>query len=106
VLGHQQRGGLTYQAIRRLMGLQGTMKPHQLISLFNLGPPTVKMADHADHLHVGFKPAGSTRGGAAIKRRDWRKIVEQLGRIDNPGVPRQLSKYSLPSRASDRHRGE
>jgi hypothetical protein len=107
VLGHQQRGGLTYQAIRRLMGLHGTMRPHQLISLFDLGGPTVKMADHADHLHVGCRPAGSPgRGEPVIKRRDWHKIIDQLGKIDNPAVARRPSKYAIPSRASHRHRGE
>jgi hypothetical protein len=107
VLGNQQRGGLTYQAIKRLMLLQGPMKPHQMISLFDIGGGTVRMADHADHLHIGYRPAGGTgRGGPVIKRRDWFKIIDQLGKIDNPAVARRPSKYAVPSRASDKHRGE
>jgi len=106
VLGNQQRGGLTYQAIKRLLMLQGTMKPHQLISLFDLGGPTLRMADHADHLHIGYRPAGGDgRGGIrspVLKRRDWFKLIDQLGKIDNPAVGKRPSKYSIPARGSNR----
>jgi murein DD-endopeptidase MepM/ murein hydrolase activator NlpD len=104
VLGHQQKGGLTHQAIKRLMLLQGTMKPAQLISLFDLGGPTLKMADHADHLHIGFRRAGGRgKPGVAspvLKRSDWHKLVKRLGTIDNPAVPRRPSKASLRARRS------
>jgi hypothetical protein len=87
------------------MMLQGTMKPAQLISLFDLGGPTVRMADHADHLHVGYQPAGDNgRGGirAVLKRRDWYKLIDQLGKIDNPAVGKRPSKYAIPARGSNR----
>jgi hypothetical protein len=112
VLGHQQKGGLTYQAINRLLLLQGNMKPAQLISLFSMGGPTIRMANHADHLHIGFRPAGGDgRGGVAspvLKRSDWHKLIDRLGEIDNPAVPKRPSKYSLPAagRSSGAHRGE
>ena len=32
ILGHQEAGGITEQTVRRLMRLQGTMQPHQIIS--------------------------------------------------------------------------
>ncbi|HEV2773944.1 MAG TPA: hypothetical protein VGV57_14155, partial [Thermoleophilaceae bacterium] len=102
VLGNQQRGGLTHQAIKRLMLLTGTMAPQQLISLFDIGGPTIKMADHADHLHIGFRRAGGRGrpgvGSPVLKRDDWFKLVKRLGSIDNPSVPRRPSKYSLPAR--------
>ena len=115
VLGNQQTGGPTYQAIKRLMLLQGNMKPQQLISLFEIGGPTIRMGDHADHLHVGFERAGGNDrpGGvraATLKGNDWFKLVDRLGDIDNPAVPRKPSKFSLPSGGGDRssgaHRGE
>jgi hypothetical protein len=39
---------------------------------------------------------------------DWFKLVDRLGKIDNPAVARRPSKYSLPSRgrSSGAHRGE
>jgi hypothetical protein len=92
------------------MMLQGTMKPPQLISLFDIGGPTIKMANHADHLHIGY-PAAGREGpggvrGAVIKRRDWFKLIDRLGEIDNPAVGKKPSKYALPSRASRSHRGD
>ncbi len=110
VLGHQQKGGLTHQAIKRLMLLKGTMKPQQLISLLDLGPPTLKMADHADHLHIGFRRAGGRGrpgvGSPVLKRGDWHKLVKRLGEIDNPAVPRRASKSSLPARRGGRSHNE
>jgi hypothetical protein len=101
VLGHQQKGGLTYQAIKRLMLLQGNMKPHQIISLFDLGPPTLKMGDHANHLHIGYRPpGGGGKGGVGsptLKRGDWYKLIDRLGKIDNPAVGKHPSKYAIPA---------
>ena len=57
ILGHQEAGGITEQTVRRLMRLQGTMQPHQIISLLEIGGPTMAMADHADHIHVGLQAA-------------------------------------------------
>ena len=40
--------------IQTLLRLQGTMEPHQIISLMSLGGPSMAMADHYDHIHVGY----------------------------------------------------
>jgi hypothetical protein len=116
ILGHQEAGGITDQTVRRLMRLQGTMQPHQVISLLELGGPTLAMADHADHIHVGFKPlfgANKKLGRQAmqvLKPGQWSDLITRLGEIDNPVVPTKPSKYSLPvhahRRASDAHSGE
>jgi hypothetical protein len=44
--------------IRALLGLEGTMKPHQIISLmtFQGADNTLALADHDDHIHVGWQP--------------------------------------------------
>ena len=116
ILGHQEAGGITEQTVRRLMRLQGTMQPHQIISLLELGGPTMAMADHADHIHVGFKPlfgANKKLGRQALqvlKPGQWSDLIARLGEIDNPVVPTKPSKYALPvgkrHRASDAHPGE
>jgi hypothetical protein len=104
VLGHQQRGGLTYQAIKRLMILQGKHQPTQLISLFSLGPPTLKMADHADHLHVGYKPLFGDnaklgrQAASVLKSKQWHKLIDRLGDIDQPSVLSRPSKHSTSAR--------
>jgi Transglycosylase-like domain len=54
ILGHQQPGGLTEHALRRILLLPRELQPSELISLFNLGGPSFALPDHADHIHVGF----------------------------------------------------
>jgi hypothetical protein len=116
ILGHQEPGGITEQTVRRLMQLQGTMAPHQIISLLDIGGATMAMADHNDHIHVGFKPLfGANRklgrqALAVLKPGQWSDLIARLRELDNPVVPTKPSKYALPAgkhrRASDAHAGE
>jgi hypothetical protein len=54
ILGHQDPGGLTDQAVRNILLLPVELKPNQVISLLGLGGPSFPMADHYDHIHVGY----------------------------------------------------
>jgi len=90
ILGHQESGGVADQAVRRLMLLQGTMAPHQVISLLAIGGPTMAMSDHADHIHVGFRPAGEAWGRAGysvLKPSQWPALMSRLNVLENPIVP-------------------
>jgi murein DD-endopeptidase MepM/ murein hydrolase activator NlpD len=116
ILGHQGPGSITDITIRRLLTLQGTMKPHQIISLmtFDGADNTLSLPDHNDHIHVGFQPlfGASAKLGhqlnSALKPSQWIKLIDRLGKIDNPTVPIKPSKYSIkvPKRASRAHLGE
>jgi transglycosylase-like protein with SLT domain/peptidase M23-like protein len=90
ILGHQESGGVADQAVRRLMLLQGTMAPHQVISLLAIGGPTMAMSDHADHVHVGFRPAGEAwqrAGYSVLKPSQWPALMSRLNVLENPIVP-------------------
>ncbi len=116
ILGHQGPGSITDITIRRLLTLQGTMKPHQIISLmtFDGADNTLSLPDHNDHIHVGFQPlygSNSKLGkqlDSVLKPDQWIKLINRLGKIDNPTVPIKPSKYSIkvPKRASTAHVGE
>jgi hypothetical protein len=114
ILGHQDPGGVTDQTVRRLMRLQGTMAADQIISLLDYGQNTIAMADHNDHIHVGFTPLfGQNRklgqqALAVLKPGQWSDLIARLREIDNPVVPTEPSKYALPVRkhGSDAHKGE
>jgi len=54
IFGHQQPGGVTEQAVRSLLMLPGGMLPAQVISLLGMGGPSFALANHYDHIHVGF----------------------------------------------------
>ena len=114
VLGHQEKGGITYQAVRLLCQLQGTMQPDQIISLLEVCPSTLRMGDHADHIHVGYRPTvrgGSGAGAFALKSGQWSDLVDRLRDLHDPVVLDRHSKYAIPvkkknRRASDAHEGE
>ena len=115
ILGHQEPGGITDQTINVLLQLQGTLEPDQIISLIEKGGPTYAMSDHADHIHVGFRPlfGSNTKQGmqalAVLKPGQWDDLLERLRQIDNPTVPTKTSKYAIPvqkTRGSDAHLGE
>ena len=116
ILDHQGPGSITELTVQRLLTLQGTMKPNQIISLmeFEGTDNTIAMGDHADHIHVGFQPLyGANRKAARqvdaiLKPEQWIKLIDRIDEIDNPTVLRQPSKYAVEAtkRASPAHKGE
>ena len=103
ILGNQGSGSVTDLTIQRLLTLQGTMKPDQIISLmtYENADNTLAMGDHADHIHVGWQPlygqskTAARRIDAVLKPRQWIKLIDRLGDIDNPEVREQPSRFSL-----------
>jgi len=100
--GNQGPGSLTDTTIRRLLTLQGTMAPDQIISLMAYPgvANTLALPDHADHIHIGFRPlegAGSGRGVVALglRPKQWLRLVDRLNRIDNPTVQTRPSPYAI-----------
>ena len=123
ILGNQGRGSITEAVIKDLLNLQGSMAPAQIISLMELGGPTFAMADHNDHIHVGYTPgadsgSGSVGGGerysSLLEPSQWDKLLNRIGELDQPTVSSKPSKYALPAkgkggrsgRASNAHIGE
>jgi hypothetical protein len=100
VTGNQGPGTLTDELIRDVLQLQGTMHPHQVISLEDLpGPTSFALPDHYDHVHVGYHPlagAFDQQFNSLLKPGQWERLTNRLGRIENPEVPTGPSKYSLP----------
>ncbi len=54
IAGNQRPGGLTEAAVRSILLLPAELQPQQVISLLGLGGPSFPLADHADHIHVGY----------------------------------------------------
>ena len=112
IRGNQERGGIADQAVRRLMALQGTMKPAQIISLLDLGQNTLAMNDHNAHIHVGFRPeAGDNKktGRAAmavLDAKQWTNLIDRLGEIENPVVPTAPSRFAIPAKPKQRGNGD
>ena len=54
ILGNQAPGGVTERAVRDVLLLPAELRPQQVISLLGLGGPSFPLADHGDHIHVGY----------------------------------------------------
>ena len=54
ILGHQDPGSVTERAVRDILLLPAEIRPRQLISLIGMGGPSFALANHDDHIHVGF----------------------------------------------------
>jgi hypothetical protein len=54
ITGHQQPGGITERAVRDVLLLPPEMMPKQVISLLGLGGPSFPLADHYNHIHIGY----------------------------------------------------
>jgi hypothetical protein len=100
--GHQGPGTITEAVIKDLLLLQGAMRPAQIISLMDLGPPTFILPDHYNHIHVGYT---FTTGGSSIKQLgqilkpdQWQRLIQRLGQIQNPKVPSKPSAAALPAK--------
>jgi hypothetical protein len=121
ILGNQGRGSITEAVIQQLLKLQGSMEPAQIISLMEMGGPTFAMADHNDHIHVGYQPLYDAQEQnkqfvQLLKPDQWKRLIGRIAEIDNPEIPTGPAKYSLPAnddkgkrregRSSDAHIGE
>ncbi len=102
ITGHQGPGTITEAVIKDLLLLQGTMRPAQIISLMDLGPPTFILPDHYNHIHVGytFTTSGSSikQLGQILKPEQWQRLIQRLGEIQNPKVPSKPSAAALPAK--------
>ena len=72
--------------MRRLLALQGPMKPHQIITLMRFvgTDNTFAMGDHNDHIHIGWRADGAaTSTDGALDPAQWTDLMNRLGRLDN-----------------------
>jgi hypothetical protein len=116
ILGNQGKGSITDLVIQRLLTLQGTMKPHQIISLmtFKDADNTLALADHDDHIHIGWRPLygqstkTARRIDAILRPQQWIKLIDRLDEIENPEVAETPSEYAIEDTkpASRAHKGE
>jgi hypothetical protein len=85
ILGHQGAGSITELVVRRLLTLQGPMKPHQIITLMQFAGTdnTFAMGDHDDHIHIGWRADGAGSGAdGTLDAGQWTQLMRRLGRLN------------------------
>src|SRR5205085_11384478 len=94
IFGHQQPGGVTERAVRDVLLLPPGLMPKQFISLLGLGGPSFPLANHYDHLHIGYQKA---RGKPGFPREPPRCVERDAGGTCAPG---RASRPPRPARGA------
>jgi hypothetical protein len=103
VLGHQGPGSITDITIRRLLTLQGALKPDQIISTMSYKGQTNTLAlpDHSDRLQVTFTPLFgankklSSEIKSILQPGQWINLINRISQIPEPIVEIAPSKYAI-----------
>ena len=93
--GHQGPGSIADITIRRLLTLQGSLRPDQIISLMSYTGQTNTLAlpDHSDRIQVAFTPLFgenkrlSHQANSILKPKQWIKLIDAISQIAEPTIP-------------------
>ncbi len=108
IVGHEGQGSVTDIAVRRLLRLQGTMKPARIVSAISYpgADNTLTLPGNRGLIHVVFaspRSAGAPRGvrvaavaGSPLTPSQWLQLVAQLGEIPEPSVSSKPSAAAIP----------
>jgi hypothetical protein len=102
IAGHED--SIANIAVRRLLRLQGTLKPTQIVSAISLpgSDNTFTLPGHSGLIHVAF--ASASRAGARAARvsgspisaGQWLALIAQIGEIPEPSVSSKPSAAAIP----------
>jgi hypothetical protein len=103
IRGHQGAGSVTDMTIRRLLTLQGLMKPNQIISTMSYKgqPNTLALPDHANRVQITYTPEFGTNKKLSNEIRSilqpgqWIQLINRISQIPEPVVPIAPSKYAV-----------
>jgi Transglycosylase SLT domain len=95
IAGHEGQGSIAEIAVRRLLRLQGTMKPQQIVS--STGYPgtdnTLTLPGVHGLIRVDFQPISGSQSataaraaGSPLSPRQWLALIARLGEIPDPVV--------------------
>jgi len=103
ILGHQGPGSITDITIRRLLTLQGSMKPDEIVSdmSYKSQSNTMALADHANRIQIEFTPDYGSNPKLAkqiksiLQPGQWIQLINRISQIPEPIVPIAPSKYAI-----------
>jgi Transglycosylase SLT domain/Peptidase family M23 len=103
IKGHQGKGSITDITIRRLLTLQGAMRPDQIISTMSYKGQTNTLAlpDHNDRIQVTFTPLFgansklSNQIKSILQPGQWDQLINRISQIPEPTVPIARSKSAI-----------
>jgi transglycosylase-like protein with SLT domain len=107
IAGHEGQGSVTDIAVRRLLRLQGTMKPAQIVSALSYpgSDNTLTLPGYHGLIHVAFASPRAANGrgaraaavsGSPLTPNQWLQLISQLGEIPEPTVSSKPSAAAIP----------
>jgi hypothetical protein len=106
VQDHQRSGSITDLTIRRLLTLQGAMRPDEIVSQISYKNQsnTLALPDHANRIQIEFTPLyGSNKKlsrelKSILKPGQWIQLINRLSQIPEPTVPIAPSQYAIQTK--------
>jgi Transglycosylase SLT domain len=103
ILGHTGKGSIADITVRRLLTLQGPLKPDQIIGTMTYKgqSDTLAAPDHKDRIQVTFTPLYGENKKASkqittlLQPNEWIQLINRIGQIPEPVVPIAPSKYAI-----------
>jgi Transglycosylase SLT domain/Peptidase family M23 len=103
VAGHQGPGSITDIAIRRLLTLQGSMRPDEIISdiAYKSQSNTLALPDHRNRIQITYTPDYGTNKKLSkqitsiLQPGQWEQLINRISQIPEPIVPIAPSKYAI-----------
>ena len=103
ISAHQGAGSITDLTIRRLLTLQGAMKPDEIVSLMSYKGQnnTLALPDHANRIQIAYTPlfgankALSAAVKSALQPSQWLQLINRISQIPEPVVPIAPSQYAI-----------
>jgi hypothetical protein len=103
ILGNQGPGSITDIAIRRLLTLQGTFRPNEIVSLMSYKGQrnTMRLPDHTNRIQITYTPLyGQNKQLSAeitnlLSPGEWTTLINHISQIPEPIVPIAPSKYAI-----------
>jgi hypothetical protein len=107
ILRHQGQGSITDITIRRLLTLQSSMAPNQIISLMSYKgqPATLALPDHTNRIQIAYTPLYGTNPKLttqltnSLKPSQWIQLINRISQIPEPTIPTTPSKYAVKTGA-------
>jgi hypothetical protein len=100
---HQGPGSITDITIRRLLTLQGTFQPNEIISTMSYKGQqnTLALPDHHNRIQITYTPQFGANKKLAhqvqniLKPNQWVQLIQRIGQLPEPLVPITPSKYAI-----------
>jgi hypothetical protein len=103
ILGHQGRGSITDLTVRRLLTLQGTFEPNEIISTMRYRDKsnTLALPDHANRIQITYTPVFGNNKRLAdqvasiLQPGQWVQLIQRIGQLPEPVVPIAPTTYAI-----------